>query len=161
MVTNLYEKFLEDTEHYEQSERYWERLWTEVVSEAGGWYTWLTPWMGTGAPHIKDGNPIFSAISPDLRRGVRIIQLEPYEPGLDFQVWFENTEDDPLDPENIQELVIACVLSDLAAAYARNVLESWVDGSPILIRRDQAGCLMIDCAMKHEGLLLHRLGQAA
>jgi len=117
--------------------------------------------MGTGASHIKDGNPIFSAISPDLRRGVRIIQLEPYEPGLDFQVWFENTEDDPLDPENIQELVIACVLSDLAAAYARNVLEPWVDGSRILIRRDQAGCLMIDRAMKHEGLLLHRLGQAA
>jgi len=39
MLTNLYEKFLEDMEHYEQSERYWERLWTEVVSEAGGWYT--------------------------------------------------------------------------------------------------------------------------
>lgn len=161
MVTNLYERFLEDTEHYEQSERYWARLWTEVVSEAGGWHTWLTPWVSTGAPHIKDGNPIFSAISPDLRRGVRIIQLEPHEPGLDFQIWFENTEDDPLHPANIQEMVIACVLSDLAAAHARNVLEPWMDGSPIFMQRDQAGRLMINRALKHDGHLLHRLRQAA
>ena len=155
MVTNLYERFLEDPEHYEQSEQYWRRLWAEVVSDAGGWHTWLTPWMGTGAPHIKDGNPIFSAISPVLRRGVRVIQLEPYEPGLDFQVWFEDTEPNPLDPENVHELVIACVLSDLAGAYARNVLEPWVGGSPISIRRDQAGRLMIDRARERERFVGH------
>ncbi len=155
MMTNLYEEFLEDHDHYEQSEQYWRTLWSEVVSEVGGGNKWQTPWMGTGAPHIKDGNPIFSAISPVLRRGVRVIQLEPYGSGLDFQFWFEDTEPNPLDSENVRELVIACVLSDLAGACARKYLEPWVAGSPISMRPDQAGRLTVGRAGEREHLIGH------
>lgn len=161
MVTNLYEKFLENQDDYEKSQEHWKKLWDEVISLSSKRSSWRTPWMGTGGDHIKDGNPIFCAISQQLRRAVRIIQLEPCEPGLDFQVWLNETEDDPWDPENSQEMVIACVLSDVAGVYARTFLEAWVNGSALLLMETSTGALTVDRAMKREKPSQYPLGDAA
>ena len=131
MLVNFYEAFLEDEALYDLSVQFWKDLWVEVLATAWADEEWYTPWVGTGGPEIRDGNPIFSAYSPTLKRAVRIVQEEPYKPGLDFQFWLDNTGNPFTDPNSISELVIACVLSDAAAAEARNLLPDWLRGEPL------------------------------
>jgi len=92
---------------------------------------------------INDGNPIFSSFSPILRRGIRIVQQEPIEPGLDFQVWLDSFGGSPSDPDSIDELVIACVLSDVAAYHAQLAMIAWVEGASLSFGRDEGGRLVL------------------
>jgi hypothetical protein len=143
MVKNLFGNFLEDPDEYQQSERYWMGVWSEVVGSARYDDKWQTPWLGTGSLLIKDGNPIFSAFSPVLRRGIRVVQQEPIEPGLDFQVWLDTFGGGPTDPDSVHELVIACVLSDVAAYHARTSMMTWVAGDSMSFSRDGGGRLVL------------------
>jgi len=142
VVENYFEKFLSDPLEYENSEKYWGAIWGKVVRATGVRDVWSTPWVGTGSPLIKDGNPIFSAIAPIMRRGVRIVQLAPVEPGLDFQIWLDTFGDDPRDPESINELVIACVLSDVAAVQAESCMMDWAMGKSLTFRSNRGGQLV-------------------
>ena len=144
MVVNLFENFLDDPLQYEQSEKLWQDLWSGIPQANRERFLWQTPWMGTGSLSIKDGNPIFSAYSPLLRRGIRIIQQEPVEPGLDFQVWLDTFGGVPMEPESVNELVIACVLSDVATVYALTLMTPWVVGRPITFERDEGGQLVLN-----------------
>ena len=143
MVKNLFENFLDDPLQYRMSEEYWNNVWQDVVGASGVFDDWQTPWLGTGSTTIKDGNPIFSAISPTLRRGIRIVQQEPLDPGLDFQVWLDTFGGRAADPESINELVIACVLSDVAAYHARMSMITWVAGDTLSFRREPGGRLIL------------------
>ena len=127
MLSNLFEDFLNDPAQYEASERYWLDLWNEVVASTGMVDGWKTIWLGTGSPSIKDGNPIFSAVSPALKRGILVVQQEPLDPGLDFQYWLD-TFGGPPEAEAVDELVISCVLSVEAARLARSAMIDWVSG---------------------------------
>ncbi len=133
MIINYHENFLEDRESYRLSEQFWNDLWQDVLRTTQSKEEWSTPWVGTGSSDIKDGNPIFSAISTAMKRGVRVIQEEPIDEGLDFQFWLDDTGDSLSDPNNISELVIACVLSDVAAYQARLLLTDWILGNPLSI----------------------------
>ena len=115
MATTLFPNFLKHDEEYEASVRFWINPWDRVDEFNRKSFGWTYPWVGTGSPLIKDGNPIFSAISPGLRRGVRIIQAEPIDSELDIQVWLDRFGGDVTDPTSVHELVIACVLSEEAA----------------------------------------------
>ena len=161
MVENLFENFLGDPHQYQQSEEFWKDLWRDVVRSAGHHDDWLTPWLGTGSPLIKDGNPVFSAFSPLLRRGIRIVQQEPVEPGLDFQVWLDAFGGPPTDPESINELVVACVLSDVAAHYARSAMMAWVAGDPLSFRRDPGGRLVLRSSSSSSANRQWNMGYAA
>jgi hypothetical protein len=143
MVKNLFENFLDDPLQYQKSEEYWNEVWRDVVGTTSAFDDWQTPWLGTGSPAIKDGNPIFSAISPAMRRGIRIVQQEPIDSGLDFQVWLDTFGGSPTDPESINELVIACVLSDAAIFHARMSMMTWVAGDPLSFRREPGGRLVL------------------
>ena len=143
MVKNIFENFLDDALEYNQSEEFWKDLWQDVVRSARHDADWQTPWLGTGSPLIKDGNPIFSAYSPILRRGIRVVQQEPVQPGLDFQVWLDTFGGPCTDPESINELVVACVLSDVAAYHARSSMAIWVAGDPLSFGRDGGGRLVL------------------
>src|SRR5947208_16414706 len=109
MVINLYPQFLVDPQQYMLSERFWEDLWSQIDPFHRKSFEWTHPWLGTGSPNIKDGNPIFSAYSPVLGRAVRVIQEEPIRPGLAIQVWLDTFGGDIIDPGHIHELVISCV----------------------------------------------------
>ena len=139
MVNNLFPNFLVDPEQYGLSERFWVDLWTQIDPFVRERSEWTYSWLGTGSPDIKDGNPIFSACSPVLRRGIRVIQQEPIEPGLDIQVWLDTFGGDITDPERIDELVISCVLSDVASQIALSLMTSWVRGLPISFESNEAG----------------------
>jgi hypothetical protein len=131
METPIYPGFLENPEEYEASELFWVALWNQVDALGRERYGWSYPWVGTGSPLIKDGNPIFSAHSPRLRRGVRVIQSEPLDQELDIQVWLSTFGGTKFDPDSIHELVIACVLSDEAARLALSLMTPWVQGSSL------------------------------
>lgn len=141
MVQTLFPRFLEDMADYECSERYWRDLWDQLDCAAREEFGWRVPWIGTGSPTIKDGNPIFSAWSPPSRRGIRIIQEEPIHAGLDFRMWLDTFGGDITDPDCIHELVISCVLSNASASIARNLMELWVRGQPVTFQTDEAGRL--------------------
>jgi hypothetical protein len=49
----------------QDAELYWRELWDRLMHETGGVEQWLTPWL-TAPP--RDGDPIFSGVSPTLCR---------------------------------------------------------------------------------------------
>jgi hypothetical protein len=55
---------------------------------------------------LHDGNPIYQAYFPELKKAVRIIQEEPLLPA-DFGSWVNVAE---VDEEEVEELVIGWVL---------------------------------------------------
>lgn len=137
MITNLFPHFLEDAEQYELSERYWRDLWERTAPAHREQFQWKSPWIGTGSPDIKDGNPIFSAHSPALKRGIRVIQEEPIGSELDIRAWLDTFGGDLAGPDQIHELVISCTLSDAAASIARRLMESWISGQALNLESDQ------------------------
>ncbi len=126
MVAHMYPKFLEDRSEYRAAEEHWNALWSSIKPAGQADEAWLTPWLGTGSPEIRDGNPIFSAWSPRLKRGVRVIQHEPTSDEVEFSVWFDTFGGDAADPESIHELVIACALSSASSCFARELIHQWV-----------------------------------
>jgi hypothetical protein len=131
MVINLLPYFLTDEDQYRQSEQYWVELWQRIDRSDRDRYQWSHPWLGTGSPAIKDGNPIFSAYSPVLRRGIRIVQQEPIDTDLDIQAYPDSFGGPHNDPAIINELVIACTLSDEAAQIALRLMRPWVAGGSV------------------------------
>jgi len=85
---------------------------------------------------LRDGNPIFSAFSPGLRRGLRIIQHEPEEHGLELVWWLDSTTGD--DGSGVQELVISCAVSEEAERLAGSLIKSWVSTGVIPVEEAKA-----------------------
>jgi hypothetical protein len=128
MVRHIAADFLKDARRYRQAERYWRGLWDQLVSELGVTEQWRTPWLG--AP-LRDGDPMFSAVSPALRRGVHIIQHEPTVEGLELEAWVDRFGEQGKD-EVIEQLVISCALSEEAAARAGQLMRSWIRSGKLL-----------------------------
>src|SRR5438105_15742731 len=112
MVKPLFPNFLNDPNEYHQAETLWRERWDELVRRVGQERQWVTPWLTTtfanGTP-FADGNPIFSAVAPDRRLGVRVIQVEPSEEPRELSYWTDTFAEG--EPEAIKELVIACTLT--------------------------------------------------
>lgn len=142
METHLYPDFLRDEVQYKRSEDYWAESWRRLDRIDREFYHWTSPWLGTGSPAIKDGNPIFSAYSPDLARGVRIVQQEPLDDRLDIQAYLDSFGGDFDDPDSIRELVIACALSEEAAKIALDLMGPWVGGGAVEFVHDKSGLLV-------------------
>ena len=160
MIENLFPSFLDDPEQYELSERFWQELWCRIDPTVRLNFKWSHPWLGTGSPTIKDGNPIFSAYSPVLGRGIRVIQEEPVGLGLDIRAWLDTFGGDITDPDRIHELVIACTLSDVASNAAFFIISQWVQGQSISFRHDNAG-LFLPSNSQRPGRMSKSLGIAA
>jgi hypothetical protein len=92
------------------------------LTRAGQIQKWRWPWLAT----TEDGNPILSAIDPQRRIAVRIIQEEPENQGdLDLDWWVDSFGKQS-EANAVRELVIACVLSDRTAARIDKLLFDWV-----------------------------------
>ena len=150
MIHHLYAKFLTDPWIYREAEAYWLKIWESIDPSVRGAYQWTTPWVHTGSPEILDGNPIFSAVSRTLARGIRIIQHEPTSGDLEIQAWPNRFGGNVGDPESIHELVIACALSDSAAAHAGLLMDQWVNGQSNIFEDDRGKLLVpIDANLDH------------
>lgn len=125
MVQHLCKRFLADAAEYVAAQARWRRLWERVVAAEQRAAEWQVPWFApdfaNGTP-MRDGNPIFTAVSPTLRRGVRVIQHEPTADELELEYWTDTFE----GAEPIAELVISCALSDQAEQQAAELMRCWI-----------------------------------
>lgn len=123
--------FLSEPEQYQQAQDLWLRAWNELVAEAGQASLWQVPLYATtfvdGTP-CRDGDPIFSAADPVRRIGVRVIQFEPTGDAGELVFW-RNTFAKG-EPEEIEELVISCSLTDETLAKACDLIRQWITRGP-------------------------------
>lgn len=107
-LTNLHAEFLATPAAYAGAEDYWRGIW-EQASEGALTSGWRTGWLSTGSPEIRDGNPIFSAVSAQLKRAVRVIQHPPSadsRPHVAF--WIDTIGGHAHSPGAVTELVVSC-----------------------------------------------------
>jgi hypothetical protein len=71
---------------------------------------------------LQDGNPIYQAFFPELKKAVRIIQEEPLLPA-DFGTWVNLTE---VNEEEVEELVISLVLTEENVERAIAEIYGWL-----------------------------------
>ena len=121
MVQHLYSNFLSDPREYELSEKFWQDLWKDLVKTAD-LKEWKSPWLG--AP-LRDGNPIFSALSHSRGRAVHVIQHAPTSEHMEL-VWWLDKFGEEREERIIDQLVISCALSREAATQAQKLIRSWV-----------------------------------
>jgi len=133
MLTHLFPNFLHDERIYAQAESFWVDLWNRVDGLDRHRNGWRQPWFQPLPPDVGEGNPIFSAVSPVLRRGIRILQSEPTEKGVEYFAYPDTFGGAVFVPGVISEWVISCALSDEAAHYALSQIRQWVAGKPITI----------------------------
>jgi hypothetical protein len=122
MDTILYPDFLEDITSYQAASGFWHAKLNPLFWELGlNKQDYLNTTMVNGVA-LQDGNPIFQAYFPELKKAVRIIQEEPLLPA-DFGNWVKVTE---VDEEEVEELVISLVLTEDNVERAWEVIRAWV-----------------------------------
>jgi hypothetical protein len=128
MVEHFFANFLADPSEYTRAEEHWVHLWSGVDELQRRMHGWRHPWLSSGTvagAELRDGNPIFSAYSPEKRYGIRVIQYPPEADRLEFDWWLDTFGGPPTDPQAIRELVIACALSEEASRRAFELMEEW------------------------------------
>ncbi len=131
MLQHLFPNFLHDENVYRQAERHWVDLWRRLKSESPEDMGWEQPWFQPLPPEVSEGNPIFSAVSYKLKLGIRILQYQPTQNGLEFFAYPDTFGGTMFDPEAIHELVISCALSDRAEFLASTMMKTWMAGEPL------------------------------
>ena len=87
----LYPDFLEDITSYQAASDFWQAKLDPFFLELGlSKQNYLNTTMVNGVA-LQDGNPIYQAFFPELKKAVRIIQEEPLLPA-DFGSWVNLTE---------------------------------------------------------------------
>jgi len=128
----LLRNFLDDPKEYAKAERLWLHTLNSLVKRLGQEKQWKAPWIkprfGDGTPH-QDGNPMFTALDRSRRLAINIIQMPSAANGEpDLIYWTKKLAEG--DPEQLDALVIACVLSDETLAKATELITKWArDGS--------------------------------
>ena len=116
--------YLNDPKAYAQAESIWRDRWTQMLRELGQQDAWESPWLNAafadGTP-FQDGNPIFSAICPSRRLGVRVIQV-----ALDCESELATWTDTTMGPDEVQELVINCPLTEEYLDQSIQLMRTWI-----------------------------------
>jgi hypothetical protein len=133
-MPHLFPEFLERAEEYQKAQDYWNALWNRLPRldrEAGGW---RSGWFGPNPQN--DGNPIFTAISEQERKAIRIIQFEPRpeDTGPEVDYWLDTFGGDLANPRAIRELVICCSLSTSSSDYVLKLMNAWLVGDEFEIQ---------------------------
>jgi hypothetical protein len=123
----LLRNFLKQPKQYAEAEKLWRDTWSSLIMRIGQEKRWRVPWFEprfvNGTPFL-DGNPIFTAVDRSRRLAVRIIQSPPTADGEpDLISWTDKFAKG--DPEELDELVISCVLSDETLAKATDLMTKW------------------------------------
>ncbi len=126
---HLFERFLEDPQVYDAARLEWVRVWEAVdpaLRAVAGWqHPWCTRTYADGTP-IRDGNPIFSAMSATQRKAVRIVQFPPATDEPELTYWLDTFGGDALDPDAITELVISCAFSREVLPEVSRLISEWI-----------------------------------
>ncbi len=123
MARVLYQNFLEDKNIYNLAQASWGRVLASLLKDFD--YT-HSPYLNDRQNGKKeyDGNPIFNAYIPEIKRAVRIIQVSPEEEGDDISGWIDNIQ---LKNKNTKELVLDLKLTKEAKQRARQLISAWIE----------------------------------
>jgi hypothetical protein len=132
----VFPDFLRDPRKYDQAQSLWAEKWEELVRRAGQTTAWESPFYTTtyvDGTACRDGNPMFSAADPVRRIAVRVIQFEPTGDTGELASWLNTFAKG--EPEEIEELVISCSLTDATLSKACDLIRQWItkghaDGDP-------------------------------
>lgn len=124
MAQVLYANFLENKKIYNLAQGSWRRFFASLLKKKG--YS-FEPYLNDRVNGKKeyDGNPIFNAYIPELKRAVRIIQVSPEEEGDNISAWIDDIE---LKDKKTQELVLDIKMTRDAKLTAREILGAWIEG---------------------------------
>ena len=89
---------------YVQMQAYWESIWAATPIFQRMLRGWRADWFKQQTD--RDGNPIFSAVSDDADKGIRIIQYEATSAEVELDFWLDTFGGDATQPGTIRELVI-------------------------------------------------------
>jgi hypothetical protein len=123
--------FSRDAVQYDQAQAMWAEKWEELLRRAGQAAAWESPFYTTtfvDGTACRDGNPMFSAADPVRRIGVRVIPFEPTGDNGELVSW-RNTFAKG-EPEEIEELVISCSLTDWTLSKACDLILQWMTEGP-------------------------------
>lgn len=123
MAQVLYQNFLENKKIYNLTQAAWGRVLTSLLKDFD--YT-HSPYLNDRRNGKKeyDGNPIFNAYIPEIKRAVRIIQVSPEEEGDDISGWIDNIQ---LKDKETKELVLDLKLTKEAKQQARQLISAWIE----------------------------------
>jgi hypothetical protein len=123
----LFKNFLKDRRQYTEAGKLWCDAWSRLTKRIGQGKQWKVPWFEArfvnGTPFL-DGNPIFTAVDRSRRLAVRVIQFPLASEGEPDLIHWTDTFGKG-DLEELEELVIACVLSDDTLAQATDLMTKW------------------------------------
>lgn len=119
----LYADFLENKRSYNLAQGAWGRLLNSILKAHGYTHTPYINQIQNGKKEY-DGNPIFSAFIPEIKRAIRIIQVSPEEEGQDISAWIDDIELE--EKSKTKELVLDLKLSKNAKDLAKDLMEQWV-----------------------------------
>ena len=88
---------------------------------------WQTPWFAEQDALLRDGNPIFTALCFQQRRGLRVIQHPPTSPGTEFTWYLDWFAKDQPGILAIRELVVSMALSMDALRDLSMIMLDWMD----------------------------------
>ena len=126
MAEFLYADFLNDKRVYNLAQGSWKRLLNSLLKEHAYTYTPYINQVQNGQKEY-DGNPIFSAFIPEIKRAIRIIQVAPEEDGDDISAWIDDIElNGKTKAQKTPELVLDLKLSKKAKSIAKNLIAKWV-----------------------------------
>lgn len=119
----LFAAFLEDKRVYHLAYLFWKTFFERLTRTAKLEYITYLSTEGD-----QDGNPIFHAYLPALKRALRIIQADPdeAEEEVDVKAWLDEVQPAPNTPV-VPELVIDMVLSEGAKQVGQRIIQAWVE----------------------------------
>ncbi|KAA3622601.1 MAG: hypothetical protein DWQ02_25760 [Bacteroidetes bacterium] len=127
MGSFLYPDFLNDKRQYNLVQASWNRLFIRLGEKYDFKYSsYLNPYDSSGRKEY-DGNPIFNAFIPKIKKAVRIIQVSPGENVNDISAWIDEIEITK-SSSPVKELVIDLALSKETKNVAIELIDSWVIG---------------------------------
>ena len=122
----LYKDFLDNKRVYNLAQASWRRLLNSLLKDFG--YT-HAPYLNDLVDGKKeyDGNPIFNAYIPEIKRAIRIIQVSPQEEGEDISAWIDDIElKQKSRTKKTKELVLDIKLSKEARSIATEIIKEWI-----------------------------------
>ena len=129
MVKLMVKNFLSEPHEYQLAVKYWRDRCRQILHLSGKQNQWK-PWLNThflDGTSFFDGNPIYSLVSEDKRKGLRIVQEEPTTDEVEISAWMDTYGDSGNGfDDSIKELVIVCALSKESMNIASALIKAWL-----------------------------------
>lgn len=127
MAKFLYANFLDNKRTYNLAQGSWKRLLNSILKQHGYTFQSYINQKQNGKKEY-DGNPIFSAYVPEIKRAIRVIQVSPEEEGDDLSAWIDDIDlSEKLAAGQTKELVLDLKLSKQTKNDARELIQQWVN----------------------------------